>query len=248
MKRTSFFKSETELAAKVIDWLRETEWEIYQEVQIRQGGPIADIVAFRDPLIWIVECKRTYGLQVVRQAYIWTGQANYISIATEPTKFTSFDSIMLRGLGIGRLQVSSDIYEDVHPRFYRRRGSAVSQSLNEAHKYYAPAGNSESLRYTPWRSTCDAVANAVRQNPGLTMKELLASIVTHYGSTTTARTALVKWIRLGKIKDVEIEEGRPLRLWPKGQVPQAKLSIKDRQIAAFQKALETYPDRRTPLF
>jgi len=48
---------ETDLAERVINWLEDQHWEIYQEVQFRGYGGIADIVAVRAGYLWIIECK-----------------------------------------------------------------------------------------------------------------------------------------------------------------------------------------------
>ena len=82
MKKLTF-KSEVKLAEKVIEYLQDLKWEVYQEVTIH--GQIADIVAIQNGLIWIIECKKSLSLDVIAQAEHWTHYANYVSVAVPKT-------------------------------------------------------------------------------------------------------------------------------------------------------------------
>ncbi len=70
---------ESDFAKIVIAWLAEQHWEIYQEVQPRNYGGIADIVAVQSALVWVIECKTSLTLSVMEQASGW--RVHYRSIA-----------------------------------------------------------------------------------------------------------------------------------------------------------------------
>jgi hypothetical protein len=72
-------RPETDIARPVVAWLQAQGWTVYQEVQ--HQGCVADIVAVRGPLLWVIECKAQLGLAVLGQALGWQGHAHAISVA-----------------------------------------------------------------------------------------------------------------------------------------------------------------------
>lgn len=224
------WESEEQFAATVVAWLRDMKWDVYQEVEAR--GSVADIVAVRGPLLWVVETKLTYSLQLLWQAQEWKGWAHHVSVAVPYGSARSHARRMMehfcRLMGIGLLSGRNTGHEDhkpvaeicewVAPAFDRRAAAdIVRRMLTDKHRDYARAGNAKGLRYTPFRATCDRVRERVTAAPGLTMKELVDGIETHYNSTKTARSALAKWIQAGVVDGVRAErDGRALRLWPGG--------------------------------
>jgi len=73
------FKSEAELAARVVNWLREDGWKVYQEVD--GPGGIADIVAVKGTTTAVVECKLALNLTVLEQAARWIPYSYFSCIA-----------------------------------------------------------------------------------------------------------------------------------------------------------------------
>ena len=70
---------EQELASYIVSYLENENWEIFQEVQFRSYGNIADIVAVKDNKLWIIESKTTLSFKVLEQARRW--KCHYRSIA-----------------------------------------------------------------------------------------------------------------------------------------------------------------------
>jgi Holliday junction resolvase len=70
----------------VIDWFTERGWDVYQEVQIQSGYPVADIVAVMGLRVWVVECKTTLTLDLMAQAFHWQRYAHWVSVAVPETK------------------------------------------------------------------------------------------------------------------------------------------------------------------
>lgn len=223
------FKREAEMARRVVAWFNDNGWEVYQEVQVFQYSNIADIVAVSREdmnrpagLVWIVECKRSFGLTVVDQAMDWIGFAHRVSVAVPRSPKSSYHGgsarLLLETVGIGVIAVGySSVTQHETPRLNRRPGliSRLQKVLRPEHKTFAEAGNAFGMRLTPYQMTCDRVRRFVRAKPGTTMKELVEGIEHHYSGDISAKTSLAQWIRQGSIKGVRVEKkGRLNTLYP----------------------------------
>jgi len=215
------FKSEADMAQVIVRWLTDQHWEVFQEVQVKPGGARADIVARQGKLIWIVECKLSFGLAVLEQASYWLGRANLVSIATPRRDFGAFTKRAMSGMGLGAMVArsrgggsQSAVIEVIRPRYLRRRTVTWSH-LAEEHKFYAQAGNRRSTFWSPFKQTSQTLRATVEQHPGILFRDLLRTIKTHYASVQSARSSLLKWIEGGQIEGVRLlREGRDLRLFP----------------------------------
>ena len=133
---------------------------------------------------------------------------------------------LCQATGIGLLRVSvaefgdsfsSSVHEFSRPRLNRNiwRHKPLADLLREEHKTWAPAGSKTGDRFTPWKETCRNLTAYVKLTPGCSMAEAVKKIGHHYGDDTTARSALMVWIRDGKIPGICRErEGRKVRLFP----------------------------------
>lgn len=210
MKR---FGSEMQLAEGVVAWLRAQDWHVYQEVEHR--GSRADIVATRGPLLWVVECKLSFGLDVLGQAWHWKRVAHLVSVATASAGGSAgFGQRLLQDYGIGYLRVSQDydnratVVQEEQPELFRRANdSGIRKRLTpELEAYGAKAGNCGSDYYSPYKQTCLAVLRFVLLNPGCTLRQLVDGIADshHYMSKASARSSLMHWIRAGKVPGVRL--------------------------------------------
>lgn len=70
--------------------------------------------------------------------------------------------------------------------------------------------------YSAFRDTKNRVIEAVRERPGLTMREIVdLGDGYHYASWSTARAAIAKWISRGVIPGIERRrDGRTVRYFP----------------------------------
>lgn len=222
--------SEEQFAATVVAWLRDQKWEVYQEVQPERDGSRADIVAVQNRILWVVETKLNYSLELLWQAKQWLGFAHYVSIAvpygSARSRGRDMTLTVCKALGVGLL--TGRVYgygidggdvaieERMAPHLERKISAHYLRDfLSDRHKDYAPAGNARSLYYTPFKRTCESVLAAVKKTPGITMKELIASIQTHYASEASARSCLAYWIEAGKVEGVRGEKDKgKWRLYP----------------------------------
>ena len=79
-------RTEQDIAAQVVEWLSGGEWEIYQEVQPSRNERVADIVAVRGSVYWIIETKRSLSISVLEQAWSWSGHSHLRSVAVPALK------------------------------------------------------------------------------------------------------------------------------------------------------------------
>lgn len=221
------FKKESDLAARVVQYLEEEGWEVYQEVEPRRWGSTADIVAVLGHVVWVIECKLSLSMDLLGQAMEWRGYAHKVSVAVPAPKKNRHNSKrdlfihnVCKTWGVGWLEVQpSDwnhgVRERMRPGFNRRLvDNRVRDSLTEKHKTYAKAGTNTRKRWTPFQHTCDQIYSLVRQRPGITLKEIVDAVDHHYASDSGARSSISIWVRKGVIKGVRAErDGRKLRFY-----------------------------------
>jgi hypothetical protein len=128
-------KNENELAKAVIEWLRADSWEVFEEVApYGAGGPRADIVARRNKIIWIIETKRQFNLEVLEQASNWRFYGHFVSLAVwKPKKNISIIERICRKFDLGFITAAEsvfrdrtyDIHERCESRFYRQAQTGV---------------------------------------------------------------------------------------------------------------------------
>ena len=210
---------ETEIAEAVTGWLTDQHWECYFEVQVYSLGRVADIIAVRGPLVYIIECKNTLSLRVLQQASLWRSHLRSIAVPKpKPARYRYSDRdgayrIARNCLEIGILEVGGprimfdsktivwDVKEKVQPKLKRDfnpMAQRIRQSLIPEHKTFAPAGSAGRGHWTPYKSTMISVRNFIKRNPGCTFKQIGDNLGRmHYSNLGSAignlRKALVSW-------------------------------------------------------
>jgi hypothetical protein len=177
--------SEKELAVSVIEAMRQWHWEIYQEVIY--GGGRCDIVGKCGNLLWAVECKTTFSLAVIEQAYNARFHAHYSSVAV-PTQ-NNFAEHICRQLGIGAIHCKgyADPVERVKPKLNRR---PMLFKLVDDQKTSGEAGSQNSDYYTPFRKTVKNLIGYVSRHEGCHFDEALKEIDYHYHTFGSAKSCL----------------------------------------------------------
>lgn len=205
---------ETELASHIIAWLQDHQWEVYQEVSLhREGGIRADIVAKRDRIIWVIETKTTFGLQVLAQAWEWTRHAHFVSIAVPYRKqhnsSFAFERELFQQYGIGLIYVRTigssvdydiSITETYRPKFRRQ---VSLPELHERYKTYSQAGNNRCEFFTSFKETKENIINHVKKTGTIAYRDLIDKIDHHYRTPSAARACLAKYIGTHIIPELE---------------------------------------------
>lgn len=219
--------TEIDLAAKVIEWLKDQKWEIYQEVSLGYANAVVDIVALRDGVTWAIETKLSLSLALLEQAHNLIWYSNYVSIAIPPrrnVKGHKIAGIMMNQLGIGEIIVSDQARERGRAKLRRiKEIYSIKRFLNDAQKDYAPAGNSNRLYWSAFKYTSQQVKEFVSKYPGATLKEIVDGIKHHYSSSVTARSSVAKWIETGVIEGLYVRrDGKKITIWEHDQAPEAR--------------------------
>lgn len=234
--------SENDLARLVQSELEADGWTVYEEVQVHRGGAIADLVAERNGFLKVIETKMSLSLSVIEQAYQWQGYANAVFIAfprfrplnkpfyTDP-KGQRIATLMCKHFGIGVLKIAETEhgffengieFKTLSPAGFNRKPiRLLRDSLHTDLLAKGNAGVKGGGYWTPFRSTCDKLRTVVTADPGISMREAVASIDHHYQKDGTAVACLSKYLRDGVLEGIHTEyQGRTIRLYPKAmQVP-----------------------------
>jgi hypothetical protein len=216
------FKTESDLAKMVVQYFTDQHYEVYQEVRV--GGGTIDLVAVQGPVQIAIECKLSFGLSVMRQAYENKPYVNMSYVAVPQLYVRNkrrgsrqgLETNLLEAAGLGCLIVHPTpsyyigpdyraVEELVRPRFNRKVG-LIKQYLHEEQKTFAAAGNNAGQFWSPFKATCQEVYRYVRLNPGVTIKEVVSNIKTHYRRPYTAQVCLLRWILEGKVAGLSYEQ------------------------------------------
>lgn len=225
--------AETELAARVIAWLEAQHWEVYQEVRPGLRGDAADIVAVRRPLLWVIECKCSFSLDVIAQAHRWKALLRSVAVPRSRLKTKSsmnkrnraFALDVCRQFQIGVLEVGKAgiVYETVRApilRQYRESSRRIEKRLSPVHKTFLPAGTQSGARWTPYRETMDRVKLIVGNQPGCTLREIMQRLKNHhYHTDATARSAVARALLEWEDWCFVDESRSPRRYYPYGEHP-----------------------------
>lgn len=207
---------ETELAAKIVGWLSEQNWDVYQEVQFHNHGGVADIVAVRNRVLWIIETKMQYGFPVLNQAAHWP--VHYRSVGVPIARNRDY-RVALNYYKVGVIEVGIGVHEYAAAPFFSKHQRIVKDylsQLTELHKTFAPAGSQSGHHLTPYKLTMMAVRKFVESHPGCTVKDIYSELGHfHYSSGASFKGNLLvalkefeSWCRV----DLSI---RPIRLYIK---------------------------------
>ena len=149
--------TEQELAEPIVAWLQQEGWDVYQEVELYVGGPIVDIVAKQNDVLWAIECKLSMTATLCGQAYRLRGLSRFhlVSVAVPKGSGSYSQTFLRQGLkaaGIGTMHLGFDLTTNDPNPYIHQKANHVSTSdlvpfeLNEAQKTWAKAGNAEGKR------------------------------------------------------------------------------------------------------
>lgn len=187
------FRTEAELAARVVEWLKAGGWQVYQEVD--GPGGIADIVAVNRTATWVIECKLALTLHVLEQAHRWLPYSFLVSVAVphyvyHPPVGYRFGCDVAYKLDIGVIKVRDNVSSKVIHTPPNRRvewdhqtsSTALKKFLFEQQQTFSQAGSPHGKRWTPFKKTVQNFTAFVKANPGCTVKEMCSKAEHHYKS------------------------------------------------------------------
>ena len=198
--------SEVDLAKPVIEWLLAQHWEVYQEVQLHYGGSIADVVALKNNIMWVVECKTSFTLTVLEQALHWNSHYRSIAVpSAKNEKGRTFANMVASDYGIGVFELTEyggewHVNDRIPPKLQRQNTYFVKNyylpRMTEEQKTWAEAGNNHGDRYTPYQSTMKEVKWFIKNHPGCTIGEIYKELgKCHYSSDQSAKGSISNALR-----------------------------------------------------
>lgn len=229
IKRVSF-DTEAQLAGAFQTHLEQLGWDCYPEVAVNRGGARADIVAYRKPLVWVIEAKLAFNEAVCEQARAWLAHAHIVTVLAPEGRSHPILTDWCRSNGVGVVRAwrhenygtrepSYDFNIIVEHRLHRSvylNGRYIADRLHPDMKRFT-AGTSGAFS-SPWRRTMDEAVRIIKENPGVTVKAIVSTMKHHYHSDATARACLIKWLQDDKRVRCE-RQGRAMCFWMADAAP-----------------------------
>lgn len=188
-----FQMKETELAARVVEMLIAKDYEVFQEVQLKTYGQVADIIAVKDGSPLIIECKVGYGLRVLEQAAAWNAPYRAIAVPAPVNKRRKYRvAWSFYEVGVIQVGLSGNCKFIHHAPLYGSpaSGDKIIESLSDWHKTHADAG-SQNSHLTPYRIMLLKVQELLRNSSGLTLDEIVDEVgLGHYANRTSLKGVL----------------------------------------------------------
>lgn len=188
---------ETELAAHVVEWLTDQHWDVYQEVRQYQGGPIADIVAVRHGIVWVIECKLSAGLYVLEQAGGWHSHLRSVAVPESRSRTRRFEFVARDYFKVGVIEVNkrsgnvNEVRAAPLMREYHKLATDLRSILHDGHKEFSEAGSKDGGYWTPYKETMRKVRRVIEGNPGCTIGEIYKRLEeTHYRNEASAKSGI----------------------------------------------------------
>lgn len=219
--------SEEQIAAVVVRWLEDLGYDVYQEVELVNGGIRADIVAKRGPELTIIETKATASLALLYQCLERRRFAHRVYAGVHVIRESAAFREVCEMAGVGLLSVrlqdpyatvrdGSDwgrerVDEVVASRRWNTRPLKLASRLRPEHKTHAKAGAQTGGHWSRWRDTCEQLARRVRVEPGITLKAAVKDVTHHYSSARVFVSTMASHVREGRVAGVKLENGA---LWP----------------------------------
>lgn len=208
------FDSEAELAAMLVEHLRETGHMVYQEVDHPAGA--LDVATRKGELISAFETKLSFTFAHLEQAARWQSHAHYSWVVLPHYGYRKQPDgwrygMMLaqkEGVGVMLLNRRSRRCPDVTIRFpalYNSAGGDLARFLKDRQKDYSRAGAPGAKRWTPFKETEEAVVAYVTKYPGCNINDIVINIKHHYSSRRAAIYTIPKRWKRGLFKGVEMQ-------------------------------------------
>ena len=194
--------TEIELAEQVVDWLEGRGWDVYQEVQFHQMSKVADIVAVGGEEIWIVECKTSFGLAVLDQAYSWHVAMRSVAVPYSRNRVQSWMDVAKDFYQVGIIEVHGGVVDEAIEQPYMQRNfeyqKTLLKHLSDEHKTFANAGSKSGSHLTVYKASMLLVKEFITNNPNCSAIEIVNALgKLHYSHEQSAkgnlRTALVAY-------------------------------------------------------
>lgn len=207
--------SEAALAKIAIEWLQTDNWEVYEEVSPWGGsGSRADIVARKGKIVWVIETKQNFSLNLLEQSERWRHYAHFVSMCVWYNgRINDIVSKICRSFGTGLITIRKEkqfaeyrVTEHVEGAFNRRADTKPIKEMLIAENQDTVSAGTKSHRYnTPFKITAKKIVQIVRENPGISIEEAVR-FRHHYADNKKAKINIISAIEKKIISDLRCEK------------------------------------------
>lgn len=183
---------ETEVAEKVIEYMKNDGWEVFKEVyEPFNMYRRIDIVCKKHNILWAIECKSSINFKILMQGAKGKTYCHFASIAVPVVKDHDANSFTRqyceeRGIGMfvideytvkrGTGMIGIDEYSvncKVYPKYNRRNLSEyLLPNLHETYKSTDVIAGSRDSFWSPYRQTIQNIVAILKKHGRLTKAEL----------------------------------------------------------------------------
>lgn len=208
--------TEAQVAAVVVGHLEALGYDVYQEVELVNGGMRADIVAKRGPELTIVETKTSASLALLYQVMERRRFAHRVYMAVPVPARDMVDVCKELGIGVMRVRLNAEreqrwspdrVDEECESRRWNSKPMKLAARLKPEHKTACAAGSPTGGHWSRWRDTCAQIVKAANFMPGIALKAAIAQVTHHYSSHRSATSTMASHIREGRVPGVRLERG-----------------------------------------
>ena len=147
--------SELDMVSNIERMLHSTGWRVRTELQPRPECPIADIVAFRRGMVWVIEAKKKINFNVLAQILYWKNVANFLSVVVPDMTISGEKQLVISGLGVGIL--TPTLYPPYGHILQEAARNDSAQTLLWWHAIRAISGGKRPYRFAPRESRAQGV-------------------------------------------------------------------------------------------
>lgn len=218
MHQIEAITSESILASKVVQFMRDHCYECYFEVE--GPGGRADIIGKSGRILHVVETKMSFNFKVIEQALNWRRYAHFVSVAVRKPKtrnsilysWAMRDFVQLHGIGVITVKQGlgdCSIGFEIQPKLHRRVMDDRIHLFPEQMEWKQP-GEVGGGYFTAFASTKKRLLEYIHRNPGCTMREIMENVPHHYSTDRSAKSSLHQYMVKGVIEGVRVE-GSPAK-------------------------------------
>jgi hypothetical protein len=222
--RTYWPKNEKDISEPLTNFLKNDGWEVYQEVQVELLGPVADVVAVRNGVIWEIECKTKICIEVFAQAHKWLPYANLVSVCVPVIGqySNSFENwkCAAAAMGIGIISVyeksrtvekrtyadNPKVAVDLEAHGHSASNDALQNGLRESHKLFISSGKKSRVAITKLQKTMRDLVECVNRHPGIELLSALHKIDHHYSTDYSAVLGILLQLDKGNLPEITITQ------------------------------------------
>ena len=205
------FKTEQEMAQRVVTWLKAQGYQVFEEQAVEGSTKRLDIAALRgDGKLWAISCKLTNRTEGIDDGLWWKKHSNLTSIAMPvpcaPEFYRKFAKYMM---GYIYVKYPSTILDTVLPPYRKQRTEDLFCKLNPKTADFAPAGMASGKRDTPFNRDLQDLADYLLANDDSSIEDAFNHVQDKsFSGLPALKRALELEIKKGNYPGLYLRKGK----------------------------------------